>query len=103
MATRPVIYDGMLGGYRRHRINALLRKRFNGSTWTGLAMAVGACYGVDVSIDMADYALWNHTGYPGFWNENIVQECRQQLAEFFKDVIERGWEAATDDGLREAS
>ena len=52
------------------------------TTWIGLAKAVGADLGFELSDDEADYVLWEYTGFPGFWNET-VRDCINQLRAFF--------------------
>lgn len=36
-----------------------------------------------------DWLLWEHTGYPVFWQKDPQAECRAQLRAFF-DAAERG-------------
>jgi hypothetical protein len=43
--------------------------------------------GADVSQDEADYILWNHTGFPHFWDVGVdgdtpEQCCRTQLRKY---------------------
>jgi len=60
-----------------------------GKTWNDLVREVFP----DATDEQADYILWEHTGFPGFWNipneGNTPEECcRQQLYNLRERVIE---------------
>lgn len=38
----------------------------------------------------ADMLLWEHTGYPDFWQGDPVECCRRQLAELRDSVAANG-------------
>jgi len=52
-------------------------------TWRDTARGVAWEFGRDISPEEADYLLWEHTGFPEFWNGDPGACCRQQLREFF--------------------
>lgn len=55
-------------------------------TWQDLAKEVGKEFGKTLNDKQADYLLWNHTGFPSFWNGNPIEECREQLRAAFRRV-----------------
>jgi hypothetical protein len=62
-------------------------------TWTELVRE----YFPDVSDKEADYILWNHTGFPSFWNiphDGDTPEacCRKQLVKLKEHLDSHGGE-----------
>ncbi len=55
-------------------------------TWQDLAKEVGREFGKTLNDKQADYLLWNHTGFPSFWKEDPIEECRAQLRAAFRRV-----------------
>ena len=37
-----------------------------------------------VTDEQADYILWEHTGFPEFWQGDPETCCREQVREFFE-------------------
>lgn len=55
-------------------------------TWAELARGVAEEFGLILSDDEVDYALWEHTGYPSFWQGDPAECCKAQLREHFGSV-----------------
>ena len=55
-------------------------------TWTDLARSVAWQHGIDLGVDEADYILWNHTGFPSFWNGDPRTCCEVQLHNYFERI-----------------
>lgn len=49
-----------------------------------------------IDDDEAGYILWNHTGFPEFWDSNPEECCRQQLQHVL-GYIERGVKLQEDE------
>jgi hypothetical protein len=52
-------------------------------TWADLARSVAWEFGIDLSFDDADYILWEHTGFPSFWEGKPRECCTAQLRAYF--------------------
>lgn len=53
-------------------------------TWRDVARGVAWEFGFDLTDQDADYVLWEHTGFPEFWDGHPPEVCRRQLREFFQ-------------------
>jgi len=45
---------------------------------------IGREHGFEVSREDAGYILWNHTGYPSFWDGDPIECLDRQVTEFFQ-------------------
>ena len=56
-------------------------------TWAELTRDVAREFGLTLSDDEVDYALWEHTGFPYFWQGDPVECCTAQLREHFASIV----------------
>jgi hypothetical protein len=52
-------------------------------SWPYLVRLVAADYGLVLSDDEVSFILWEHTGFPCFWEGDPVPSCVRQLHTFF--------------------
>jgi len=57
-------------------------------TYLELVRSVASEHGQSVSNDEAYYILWEHTGFPSFWESDPELDCRRQVHEYFKNRAE---------------
>lgn len=55
-------------------------------SWRDLAKDVGKEFGKTLGDKEADNLLWNHTGFPSFFQTDPVEQCRAQLRSAFRRV-----------------
>src|SRR5688500_15002370 len=75
-APPPPTLPGLLG---RRRAMAATNKY----TFLDIARTVGHQYGYALSDDEAAVLLWEHTGYPSFWEGDPAKCCEAQLVSYF--------------------
>lgn len=52
-------------------------------TWLDLARSVAWEFGIDLSYADADYVLWEHTGFPSFWEGDPMECAVKQMRTYF--------------------
>lgn len=61
-----------------------------GETVLDLAIDTAAEFGLTIIPEHADYVLWEHTGFPGFFCGDPEVALRRQLAAHFIGVVVGG-------------